>query len=189
MDDSEDAAHAGFKEKADIYFLILYLVEMSLKIIAFGFIMNSGSYMRSSWNVFDFLIIMLSLIPFLTKSEDDNSFNLSSLRSIRVLRPLRTITKLKRLKQIVSTILASVPRLMEIIVLLFVFLSIMAITGVQLFQGVLTKRCVNDLTNFVDRPCGNLDCPVGFTCLADQLNPNNGVTNFDNFLSSLLLTF
>jgi hypothetical protein len=189
IDEDSETTGSSWKEEIDFYFLILYCVEMILKIIAYGFIMDSGSYMRSSWNVFDFVIVILSIVPFLTDKEEETSFNLSSLRSIRVLRPLRTITKLQRLKQIVSTILGSLPNLVEILIVLFVFLSIMAITGVQLFMGHLRKRCVNITTGALGHPCGNAPCRPGFECLSDQENPNYGVTNFDNFFSALLMSF
>lgn len=186
----DEETRESLSSNFDLYFLLLYCLEMFLKIFAYGFILNPGSYMRNSWNVFDFFIIILSTFTvfFSNRNEESTtSFNISSLRSIRVLRPLRTITKLKRLKQIVSTILSSLPNLIEILLVLLVFLSVMAITGVQLFMGALTRRCVDDETGFVGAPCGNRDCPVGSQCLDGQENPNYGVTNFDNFLSGLLM--
>ena len=39
-------------------FLFIYSVEMVLKILALGFIFNSGSYLRNSWNILDFVIVV-----------------------------------------------------------------------------------------------------------------------------------
>ena len=43
-------------------FLVLYTGEMVLKILGLGFIMGAGSYLRDSWNILDFLIVMTSLL-------------------------------------------------------------------------------------------------------------------------------
>ena len=188
--ETRDDWWSRWREDIDTYFLVVFVVEMLMKVIAFGFIRAQDSYMRNSWNVFDFFIVMVSLVAKVTNQGEEatGSLNLSILRSIRVLRPLRTITKLKRLKQIVSTILASLPELFEIMILLFVFLSVMAIAGVQLFMGTLKRRCVSEANpSELGRPCGNSVCPAGFVCMDEQLNPNYGLTNFDNFLSSLLM--
>ena len=39
-------------------FLGIYTVEMSLKIMAKGLILKSGAYLRESWNVLDFVIVV-----------------------------------------------------------------------------------------------------------------------------------
>jgi hypothetical protein len=39
-------------------FLSIYTVEMCIKILALGFVLNHGAYLRSIWNVLDFVIIM-----------------------------------------------------------------------------------------------------------------------------------
>ena len=41
----------------DFTFLILYTIEMSLKIIGLGFIFNQGAYLRDYWNILDFIIV------------------------------------------------------------------------------------------------------------------------------------
>lgn len=81
----------------------------------------------------------------------------------------------------------------SIIILLF-FYMVFAIAGLQLFMGMLKKRCVNLETGVElasDDPyiCGNKACPDGYTCVKRIGNPNYGVTNFDNILYSFLLVF
>lgn len=46
----------------DLFFLIVYTLEMILKIIALGFFMNSNSYLRDSWNVLDFIVVVCGWI-------------------------------------------------------------------------------------------------------------------------------
>ena len=42
----------------DNYFLFFYTIECILKIFAFGFVMHDDSYLRDSWNILDFVIIL-----------------------------------------------------------------------------------------------------------------------------------
>ena len=96
-------------EIIDYIFTGLYTVEMILKIMGLGFIMNKGSYLRDSWNVLDFLIVITSYIPIFIKlqgqveevnsevgpqTDQGSSFDFSSLRTFRVMRPLKTISSI-----------------------------------------------------------------------------------------------
>jgi voltage-dependent calcium channel R type alpha-1E len=46
-----------FMLMADDIFQYLYTVEMVVKILSLGFILNGGSYLRDAWNILDFVII------------------------------------------------------------------------------------------------------------------------------------
>ena len=39
-------------------FLGLYTVEMCIKILGLGFLLNKGAYIRDPWNILDFTIVM-----------------------------------------------------------------------------------------------------------------------------------
>ena len=41
----------------DDFFLVLYSIEMFLKILALGFIFGKGAYLKDSWNILDFVIV------------------------------------------------------------------------------------------------------------------------------------
>ena len=46
----------------DIILTSIFVLEFVMKIIANGFLMNGkGSYLRSSWNILDFLILLISV--------------------------------------------------------------------------------------------------------------------------------
>ena len=64
-------------------------LQCIVKIVAMGFISNTGSYINDRWNKLDFLVVITSLL-----TVDDSSFlpNVSSLRTFRVLRPLRSLS-------------------------------------------------------------------------------------------------
>lgn len=40
------------------YFMGIFTCEASLKIIALGFILHSGSYLRNVWNILDFVVVI-----------------------------------------------------------------------------------------------------------------------------------
>lgn len=53
-----DSSTALLKTRIEDTFSSLYLMEFVLKVCAMGFILNKGSYLRDSWNIIDFLIIV-----------------------------------------------------------------------------------------------------------------------------------
>jgi len=120
-------------------FTTIYVIEMSLKIIAFGFIFNKGAYLRDMWNIMDFIIVVTSLLPLIVNL----GFSVSALRAIRVLRPLRTITKVRALKMIVRTLFYSFSLVMDSLYILFFVMGVFGIAGMQLFGGNLKYNCMD----------------------------------------------
>ena len=49
-------------EVADNAFTVVYTVECAIKIIAFGFVLHKKSYLRDSWHILDFTIVVVGLI-------------------------------------------------------------------------------------------------------------------------------
>ena len=77
----------------------IFTIEAMLKIIALGFLLNGKrSYLRDSWNILDFTIVVSGLI---TISGQSNIGFFKVLRIMRVLRPLRLITRVKGLKLVI----------------------------------------------------------------------------------------
>ena len=62
----EDPEFHQISEDAFIYF---YIGEMCLKIAGLGFYMGDDAYLKDSWNVLDFVIVMFSLLDFI-ESDD-----------------------------------------------------------------------------------------------------------------------
>lgn len=113
---------------------------MFLKIIGLGFVLPKGSYLRDSWNILDFVIVISGYLPIFISN---GAMNLKVLRSFRVLRPLRTISGIEGLRILVSALLSAVPLLRDTILVLSFFFIIFAIAGLQLWSGVLKKRCIS----------------------------------------------
>lgn len=47
-----------FQEQTEAYFLGIFCVEASLKILALGFVLHRGSYLRNIWNIMDFFVVV-----------------------------------------------------------------------------------------------------------------------------------
>ena len=77
-------------EELDFIFNYLFITEMVLKIIALGFAMDEGSYLRDSWNGLDFFIVVTSIIDMMLTNT--NIPALKVLRLLRMIRPLRVIS-------------------------------------------------------------------------------------------------
>ena len=188
-------------------FLALYTVEMVLKIVGLGFIFGEDAYLKDSWNLLDFSIVMISYFTLfstedatktaaslygLQNIEGTEGFSFTSLRVFRVLRPLKTISSIKGLKVLMTALFSAIPLLKDTLVILLFFFIIFAIGGTQLLTGVLKQKCIAIQTGQPhpdDLLCGAQICPGGYFCGKSNENPNFGVTNFDNLFYSLLCVF
>ena len=47
------------QEKVEYVFLVIFTIECVMKIIAYGFVAHSGAYLRNSWNLLDFTIVVI----------------------------------------------------------------------------------------------------------------------------------
>lgn len=139
LDDPTSTQTTPTQQAIELFFLITYTTEMSLKIIGLGFVFNKNAYLRDGWNILDFCIVVSSLLS----EAGGSTVNLNSLRSLRVLRPLRTISSIRALKILLATLISAIPALINTIIILSFFFLIFAIGGVQLYKGLLKQRCFN----------------------------------------------
>ncbi len=93
-------------------FTIVFLIEMFMKVVSLGFIFNhrnpANAYIRSYWNVVDFIVILPGAIVLF---QNDNSMvqSFQAIKAFRALRPLKVINKNEQLKIIVMTLNQIVP--------------------------------------------------------------------------------
>lgn len=185
---------------AENVFIILYTVEMMVKIFGLGFLFGPNAYLKESWNILDFVIVVTSYTSYFESAAEDgaaasSSFSLSGLRAFRVTRPLKTISSIKGLKVLMQALFQAMPLLYNTVGILCFFFLIFAIAGVNLMSGKLKNRCVSIQTGMEledgDSPrfCEGIGCPGGYFCGKTNANPNYGVTNFDNVMYSVLCVF
>jgi voltage-gated sodium channel len=109
----------------DLIVIALFTIEITLKIISNG--KKPWMYFSDPWNVFDFIIVAICLIPF----NDTHYF--AVFRILRVLRILRMITVFPKLKLIISALLKSIPSMGYVIMLIGILFYVYAIVGVFVF--------------------------------------------------------
>mgnify|MGYP001528015166 FL=1 len=110
----------------DRLFMAIFIIEMIMKIFAFG-----KKFFKSGWNVFDFAVIAISSVPFASW--------FIIFRTFRLLRLLRYVNKFTRLKQMINTFLALLPNFMAMLLVMAVFFYVFAIMAVCLFGDVFIE--------------------------------------------------
>jgi voltage-gated sodium channel len=109
----------------DRLIIICFTIEILLKILANG--KKPWAYFSDPWNVFDFIIVAVCLVPF----NDTHYF--AVLRLLRVLRILRMINVFPKLRLIISALLKSIPSMGYVIMLIGILFYVYAIIGVFVF--------------------------------------------------------
>ncbi len=110
----------------DRLFMAIFIIEMIMKIFAFG-----KKFFKSGWNVLDFEVIAMSSLPFASW--------FIIFRTFRLFRLLRYVNKFTRLKQMINTFLALLPNFMAMLLVMAVFFYVFAIMAVCLFGDVFIE--------------------------------------------------
>uniref|UniRef100_H2ZHJ0 Sodium channel protein n=1 Tax=Ciona savignyi TaxID=51511 RepID=H2ZHJ0_CIOSA len=182
---------------AEYLFTALYTVEMIVKIIGRGFVLNQFTYLRDPWNWLDFIVVIIASLMTITFFARyvtllGTASNVSSLRTFRVIRAFKSVSIVPGLRTIVNALFHSMKPLGEVMFIMGFLLIIVSLIALQAYQGVLRRRCViyppsglsdqqyfnftHDSANFNDVDgeqvvCGNSTgsgiCPVNYVCLPD----------------------
>ena len=114
------AAAGGVLVVIDRAALAIFTIEIALKLFAYG-----PRFFRSGWNVFDFLIVGVALMP--------AAGAFSVLRALRILRALRLLSIVPQLKFVVGALLSAVPGMSAIIAVLAIVFYVAAVIATKLF--------------------------------------------------------
>ncbi|XP_063983724.1 voltage-dependent calcium channel type A subunit alpha-1 isoform X3 [Diachasmimorpha longicaudata] len=192
-------------ESTEIYFLGIFCVEASLKILALGFVLHRGSYLRNIWNIMDFFVVVTGSMTVFAETNVD--VDLRMLRSFRVLRPLKLVSKIPSLQVVLKSIIKAMAPLLQIGLLVLFAIVIFAIIGLEFYSGTLHKTCysIEDISQIVKEgdvpsPCNTdnkYEAPMGShvcnpnksVCLDQWEGPNSGITSFDNIGFAMLTVF
>lgn len=187
----------AFLELIEYIFLVIFTIECIIKIIAYGFACHSGAYLRSAWNILDFIIVVIGIVStLLSLFQKEEHFDVKAFRAFRVLRPLRLVSGVPSLQIVLNSIVKAMLPLLHIALLVIFVIVIYAIIGLELFSGKMHSTCYNIITgNIMDtaHPCGlngfKCDEENNFECRPNWDGPNYGITNFDNFGLAMLTVF
>ncbi len=114
------ARWGGLVLALDMACLAIFVVEIGIKLIGRG-----PAFFRSGWNIFDFLVVGVALVP--------AAQGLSVLRALRVLRLLRVVSVTPQLRRVVEGFLAAVPGMASVFLLMGIIFYIGAVIATKLF--------------------------------------------------------
>lgn len=97
-----------------------FVTEISLRMFA-----EAGRYFKKGWNIFDFVVVLVSLLA--------ATSGLAALRAFRVLRVLRVITVIPRMKIVVSALLDSIPGIASVGVVIALIVYVFAVIAANLY--------------------------------------------------------
>lgn len=111
---------------ADKAILAVFVVEIGLRLA-----IHRLAYFRDSWNIFDFIVVAIALIP--------ASGPLAVLRALRVLRVLRLITLVPSMKRVVGGLLSALPGLGSVAAIIGLIFYVSAVIVTQLFGAAFPQ--------------------------------------------------
>ena len=119
-----------------IYFLdylitIFFVIEILIRFIGEK---EKKNFFKDMWNIFDSLIVLISLVPI------PNNSSFLVLRLLRIFRVLRLISVIPELKKIIESLLASVKKVFFVSLLLFVIMYVFGSIGSILFSEIDPER-------------------------------------------------
>ncbi|KPV40707.1 hypothetical protein AN478_06000 [Thiohalorhabdus denitrificans] len=119
---SERAVEAagGLLYVIDRLVVAVFVLEITAKLAAFR-----GAFWRSGWNVFDFLVVGVSVIP--------AGEQFAVLRALRVLRVLRLTTVVPQMRSVVGSLLAALPGMTSIIAVLLLIFYVAGVMATRLY--------------------------------------------------------
>ncbi|MEO9818740.1 MAG: ion transporter [Paracoccaceae bacterium] len=100
--------------------LAVFILEIALKLFA-----HRTGFFRNGWNVFDFVIVGIALMP--------GAAGLSVLRALRILRVLRVISVAPSLRRVVEGFVTALPGMGSVFLLMAIIFYIGAVMATKLF--------------------------------------------------------
>ncbi len=102
--------------------LAIFVAELLMKMFVYRF-----AFFRDGWNIFDFIIVGVSLIP--------ATQGFSAIRALRILRVLRLISTVKSLRRVVEGLITALPGMASVFVLMSLIFYVGAVIATKLFAA------------------------------------------------------
>ena len=104
--------------------LAIFVVELAAKLFAQG-----TGFFRRGWNLFDFFIVGIALVP--------GTGAFSVLRALRVLRLLRVLSVAPSMRRVVEGLVTALPGMASVFLLMALLFYIGAVVSTKLFGAAL----------------------------------------------------
>ncbi|XP_075240737.1 sodium channel protein 1 brain-like isoform X3 [Convolutriloba macropyga] len=130
-------------------FTAFFCVEAMLKIIAMG-----KEYFKNQWNVFDFIIVLFSIVEIIVSAVfDDATFDgLTILRVLRLMRVFKLARSWATMRILLSIIGSTLGALGNLTLILIIIIYIFAVIGMQLLGDGYTEAKWANLTTIANEP-------------------------------------
>ncbi|XP_051249597.1 LOW QUALITY PROTEIN: sodium channel protein type 4 subunit alpha B [Dicentrarchus labrax] len=166
-------------EYADQVFTYVFVVEMILKWVAYGF----KTYFTNAWCWLDFLIVDVSLVSLTANILGYSELGaIKSLRTLRALRPLRALSRFEGMRVVVNALIGAIPSIFNVLLVCLIFWLIFSIMGVNLFAGKF-YYCFNETSEefFLPEIVNNkTECLALIEANFTEIRWKNLKVNFDN---------
>ncbi|EIC23037.1 ion transporter [Thiorhodovibrio frisius] len=107
------------------YFIIVYFIaEISIRILSEK---TFQKFLSDGWNFFDFIIVVLTVLPF------EQAIGIATARIIRLFRVVRLFSGISSLRNILTALGDSIKPILSIILLLIIIFYVYAVIGVHLY--------------------------------------------------------
>ena len=114
------AEWGGVLHTLDYIALLIFVAEIAAKLYVYRL-----DFFRSGWNLFDFVIVGVSLAP--------AGEGLSVLRAMRILRALRLISMVPSMRLVVQALLGAIPAMSSVIALSMLIFYVTSVMATKLF--------------------------------------------------------
>ena len=128
------AKYSSLLQVFDYSITIFFTIEILIRMLAERSLIN---FFKNGWNIFDFLIVSISLIPI------EATETVFVVRLLRIIRILRIITVVPAFQRVINSLINTIPRVGFIVVLLFIFIYIWSAIGNLFFGEINPERWGN----------------------------------------------
>lgn len=111
----------------DLLITLIFLTEITIRFLAEK---NKPQFFKSGWNIFDTLIVVVSLIPI-----EDSELALIG-RLVRIFRVLRMVSIVPELRLLLNALIKALPQLGYVLLLMFIIFYIYAAVGSTFFSNI-----------------------------------------------------
>jgi len=111
----------------DTFITLFFLFEVTIRLIAEP---RTLDFFKKGWNVFDFVIVVASMLPI------EGSDTVLLARLLRIFRVLRLISVIPELRVLINSLLKALPRMGYIALLMFIIFYIYAAIGSFMFGTI-----------------------------------------------------
>ena len=106
---------------------VFFVIEIIIRMISERSLIK---FFSDGWNIFDFLIVTISLVPL------NNVESVFVARLLRIIRVLRIITVVPAFRHIIDSLAKTIPRVGFIALLMFIFMYVWGAIGTMFFGPI-----------------------------------------------------